>query len=100
MKPDRQVHPSLLDEDDPLKNDSPPRPARPGRRGPRRWLRVLLVLLLLPLLLAGLAPRLASTGAVRRLVLGKVNARIAPASLAVDDWTFRWFGPMRISGLR
>jgi hypothetical protein len=100
MKPDRQVPPSLLDEDDPLKNDSPPRPARPGRRGPRRWLRVLLVLLLLPLLLAGLAPRLASTGAVRRLVLGKVNARIAPASLAVDDWTFRWFGPMRISGLR
>lgn len=87
----------LLDDDDPLKDVSPDH--QPLHHGPRRWLRVLLVLLGALVLAVGITPRVASTSLVRRLVLVRINAMLAPRVLAVDDWTLRWFHPMSISGL-
>ncbi len=71
--------------------------ARRGAR--RRWPWLVLGLFALAALLVGLAPRLASSGPVRRALLVRINARIAPATLAVDDWSLRWFGPLAVSGL-
>lgn len=88
---------SLLDEDDPMKRA---RPAPSFKRGPRRWPRVLLAVGVVLLLILGLLPRLLSSGPVRQWALSKANARLAPATLAVDDWSLRWFGSMSVSGLR
>ena len=88
---------SLLDEDDPMKGV---RPATFSRRGPRRWPRVLLAIAVVLLLIVGLLPRLLSTGPVRRWALAKANAKLAPATLSVEDWSLRWFGSMSVSGVR
>ena len=95
MKRDADPLP-LLDDEDPLKNARPGKPARHGRR---RWPKVLLGILVALLLLAGFLPRIASLAPVRALVLSKVNARLAPSTLAVDDWSLRWFGGMSVSGI-
>lgn len=94
--PDEDAGP-LLDDDDPLKGYHA---AKPRRTGPRVWLRVLLVLVLILLLLVGLLPRLLSLAPFRHMILAKVNARLAPATLAVEDWSLRWFGGMSMAGLK
>ena len=88
---------SLLDDEDPLKNAPA---ARPQRTGPRRWPRVLLFLLLVIVLLVGLLPRILSLAPFRNLILAKVNTKLAPATLSVDDWSLRWFGGLSLSGLK
>ena len=87
----------LLEEEDPLKKSALSRPRRSGRRV---WPRVLLGFLVALLLLMAVLPRLLSLAPARRLLLGKVNAALAPATLAIDDWSLRWFGGMSVSGLK
>ncbi|MEI6210654.1 MAG: hypothetical protein WCR06_03410 [bacterium] len=94
--PDDDAGP-LLDDDDPLKGYHP---AASRRTTPRFWLRAILVLVLLLALLVGLLPRLLSLTPFRNLILEKINARLAPASLTVEDWSLRWFGGMSFSGLK
>ena len=91
---------ALLDEDDPLKEEEDKPIFRPRQGGPRRWPRVLLGFLLILLLLVGLLPRILSLSPCRSLILAKINAKLAPANLSVDDWSLRWFGGMSFSGLR
>lgn len=86
---------SLLDEDDPLRD----RPERLPRRGARIWPRTVLVVVLVLLVIVSLLPRLASTAPVRRLVLGKINAGRAPATLDVESWSLRWFGHQTVGGV-
>jgi len=92
---------SPLEEADPLKNKRMgDRPDKPIRRGPPLWPKVLLGLLVAVVLLVALLPRIASMEPVRRMVLEKVNAKIAPATLSIDDWSLRWFAPMSVSGIQ
>jgi hypothetical protein len=88
---------ALLEDDDPLKQAPAARPRRTGRRV---WPRVLFVFAALLLLLAGLLPRILSLAPFRNMLLAKVNAALAPATLSVDDWSLRWFGGMSVSGLK
>ena len=88
---------ALLDDDDPLQDRAVLRPRADGRR---RWPRVLISLVLILLLLVGMLPRLLSLAPVRSLILEKLNVRLAPAHLSVDDWSLRWLGGMSISGLK
>jgi|GEM_PF-1286153 len=56
-----------------------------------RATRVALVALLVLLLLAGLAPTLLSSAAGREWALRKINASVAPAEVAVEQWSLGWF---------
>ena len=87
----------LLEEEDPLKKTAS---SRPRRSGPRIWPRVLLGFLVALVLLVAALPRLLSLAPARRLLLAKVNAALAPATLAIDDWSLRWFGGMSVAGLK
>jgi len=86
------------DEDDPLARRQG-RSASPVRSGPRRWPRILLGFLFFIVILAWALPRLASIAPIRRIILNKINASMPSGSLAVDDWSLRWFSPVTMSGL-
>ena len=88
---------ALLDDEDPLRHAPAARARRMDFRGV--W-RLLLGCILLLLLLVGLLPRLLSLAPCRNWLLAKVNARIAPVTLSVDDWSLRWFGGLSASGLK
>jgi len=90
---------SSLDDGDPLKGKPVLQP-RQQRSGPRLWPRVLITFVMILLLCAGLLPRLLSLPFCRSMILAKINAKIAPTVLSVDDWSLRWFGGMSISGLK
>ncbi len=88
---------SLLDDEDPLRE----KPIYIAERSvPRRWPKLVLGAVVVLLVLIGLLPRILSLGPCRSLILKKVNAALAPATLAVDDWSLRWFGGMSFAGLR
>ena len=72
---------------------------RPKRRGLRALAWIVGVLCVLVALVLAL-PALLSTGAVRGLVLGKVNDALAPASVEIADWDFAWFGEQALEGIR
>ena len=74
----------------------------PTPRKKRRWFRRmtygLIGLVVLLLILVGLAPMILSTAAARGLVLARVNTMIR-GTIAVEDWTLSWTGPLAVRGL-
>src|SRR5437016_5353956 len=72
-------------------------PAKPKKR--RRWPWVIGVILLLLVLLVVLLPTIASTGAVRSIVIGKVNDNLN-GKLAVTDWSIGWFSGVTLDGVK
>jgi hypothetical protein len=45
-------------------------------------------------------PRIASVPAVRERIVARLNASVAPVSVAVDHWRLRWLGGQRLDGVR
>ncbi len=78
------------------------RTARRGRRS--RTFRVVraLCLSLLATVIGVLValPRIASTAWARRAAIEQFNHQADGATLAIDDWTWRWLAPSRIDGIR
>jgi len=76
------------------------RSAAPTQRHPRRrWILISLAALAgLVLLLVIFAPTIASTGAVRSFILGKVNDNLN-GTVAVDDWSLGWFTGLSAQGV-
>jgi hypothetical protein len=72
-------------------------PAKKKKR--RLWLKVVVALVALVVLLIALIPTILSTGAVRSMVVGKVNDRLN-VKLEVQDWSFGWLGGVRIHGVK
>jgi hypothetical protein len=74
--------------------------ARERRR--RRFGRTAVSLTLAAAVVIGVAflPRIASLPAVRERIVARLNASIAPVSVAVDNWRLRWFGGQRLEGVR
>ncbi len=71
------------------------------RRRRRFGVSALLWLLLIAVALgAAFLPRIVSLPAVRERVVARVNAAIAPATVAIGDWSFRWFGRQRLADVR
>jgi hypothetical protein len=86
---------------DPKNPNQPPegtqKPVKRRRR--RRWPWVILALLLILLGLVALAPTIASTGAVRSVILGKVNEQLN-GNAQIEDWSLGWFSPVSVKGIR
>ena len=74
-------------------------PQQPKKKKRGLWWKVLLGLFVLLILLVALAPMIASTGAVRSLVLGKVNGQLV-GRVEVKTWSLAWFGGQSIDGLK
>jgi hypothetical protein len=74
-------------------------PAPRKRRRLPIWIKGVGGLFVLIVLLVLLAPTIASTGPVRSLVLGKVNANLN-GRVEVADWSLGWTSGARLSGLR
>lgn len=75
-----------------------PAKATPARRR-RRWPYVLGTLALLLIVLAALAPYLASTGPGTRLIASTVNGYIN-GTIRIDDLALSWTGPSKVEGIR
>src|SRR5438128_8633556 len=74
----------------------PTAPPKPKKR--RRWPWVIGILLLLILLIL-LAPTIASTGAVRSVVIGKINESLN-GKLAVNDWSLGWTSGVTLDSVK
>ncbi len=74
-------------------------PQQPKKKKRRLWLKVLLGLVVLLILLVALIPMIASTGAVRSLVVGKMNG-IITGRVEIQDWSLAWFGGQSINGVK
>src|SRR5687768_1705351 len=77
-------------------------PAAPRKKRKRRvpiWLKSVGVVVLLLLLFVAFAPTIASTGPVRSLVLGKVNAGLN-GRVEVADWSLGWMSGIKLTGVR
>lgn len=79
---------------EPVSEDSP----RP-RRWAKRFFRVTAVAAVLVAALVASAPWLVSSPTGRQAVLGRLNRRLAPGSLACESWSISWTGPISLSGL-
>ena len=75
-----------------------PAPTKTARKR-RRWPWVLLGIFVLILLIIALLPAIASTGPVRRMVLGRVNQQLN-GTAGIDSWSFDWFTGFKLSGIR
>src|SRR5688572_10234794 len=64
-----------------------------------RWLIVLGAVLVLLLILAALAPTLASTGWGKSIILGKVNNQLN-GRLEAKEWSLSWFGGIELREVR
>ena len=65
----------------------------------RRWRRrFFLGALALAVLIAAL-PTLLSLGPVKALVVNRINARLAPGSIVVANWSLGWLQPIQVDGL-
>ncbi len=80
-------------------NTGPAADAKPPRRRRRRWPIVLASILLLLIVLILLIPTIASSGAARGYVLGKVNENLH-GHVQINDWSLGWGGGFRLDGLR
>ena len=66
---------------------------------PRRWRRRLFLgVLVLGALVAAL-PTILSLGPVKALVVNRINAKLAPGSIVVANWSLGWLQPIRVDGL-
>ncbi|MCL1920849.1 MAG: hypothetical protein FWG50_07195 [Kiritimatiellaeota bacterium] len=65
-----------------------------------RLARVLLVAALLFALVAGVIPMLLSSDPGRAWALRKINAKIAPSEVAVEQWSLGWFSAPVLDGVR
>ena len=65
----------------------------------RRWRRVLALVVVGGVGLIVAAPWIASTGPVKSLVVGRINARLAPGSVVVQRWSLGWLDPIRVDGV-
>ena len=89
---------------------APPDPATPPTTPPavppkrRRWwkwpLRIVVALIALLVLLVIFLPTIASTGVVRSIVLGKVQPLVPHGKLEVASWSFGWFSPIEVKGVK
>lgn len=70
------------------------------KRKKRWWLRILLSLVILLVALVVLLPTIASLGVVRSIVVGKAQAFVPNGKVEVADWSFGWFSPIRVSGVK
>ena len=77
------------------KNPDQVAPSKPKRR----WRRVLVLLMVGAVGLVVAAPWIASTGPVKSLAVGRINARLAPGSVVVQSWSVGWLDPIRVDGL-
>ena len=82
----------------PSARSAQPAPGKSARKR-RRWPWILLGIFVLILLLIALAPTIASTGPVRRMVLGRVNQQLN-GKADIDSWSFGWFSGFKLSGIR
>src|SRR5437762_433886 len=74
-----------------------PPPVKPKKR--RRWPWVIGGILLFLILLVLLAPTIASTGAVRSIVIGKINQNLN-GKLAVNDWSLGWTSGVTLDSVK
>src|SRR4051812_2046364 len=86
--------PADRDSSSPSDSHAPP----PKKRRRRRWPWVIVVILLLLIALVALAPTIASTGAVRSIVVGKINDNLN-GKVAVSDWSLGWTSGVRLEGV-
>ena len=70
----------------------------PGRRK-HRVLKAALASLILSIAFIAALPWLLGTPPGRALILGRVNARLAPGSVRVDGLGLSWVGPMSLDGV-
>ena len=88
-------------EPQPAGQPSPPQEKPSADRPPRkrRWiLKSLLALVVCLAVLVVLAPRIASTSPVRRLVLNAINRNVA-GRVDIADWSLTWTGGITISDI-
>jgi hypothetical protein len=71
----------------------------PPPRKRRRWPFVLLGIFLVLLLLVFLAPKIASTAAMRGYVVGKINDNLN-GTVSIDNWSLGWTGGIDLHGLK
>ncbi|MDB5330659.1 MAG: hypothetical protein JWP03_1810 [Phycisphaerales bacterium] len=109
-----------MTQDNPAANPNPEQPGQPARQpspGPNQpggvhptpklrkhhWLRRVLigvgVLVLILLILLALVPTIASTGAARSYVLGKVNQNLN-GRVEVADWSVGWTSGIKADGIK
>ncbi len=82
----------------PPTSDSATPPSPKKKRG-RRWLKVIGVLLLILILLVLCAPMIISTGAVKNIVVGKVNEQLN-GRLEIADWSIGWTSGVKVTGVK
>jgi hypothetical protein len=87
-------------ESDPQADASAPTPPKPKRK--RRiplWAKIAVGFVLLVCILVLFAPMIASSGAARSFVLGKVNENLN-GKVEIDNWSLGWRSGFRANGVR
>src|SRR5688500_12254495 len=77
---------------------TPQETPKPARRR-RRWPYVVIGILLLLLILVLLIPTIASTAAVRSMVVSAINEELN-GKLAINDWSIGWTSGVTIDGIK
>ena len=86
-------------EDDDLRTDDLEEEDRPKTGCLVRGLRIFAGLVLLLLIFLALLPTLLSSAGVRRAVEARLNATLAPRSIALGDWSLGWVSPIRLNAI-
>ena len=73
--------------------------ATPARKKRRRLLKAFAALTLLLVALVAALPWLLGTPPARAWLVGRVNARLAPGSVAIEGLSLSWTGPIELSGV-
>ncbi len=71
-----------------------------GPRKRRRFLMAFVALACLAFVFVLVLPRLLSTTSARYWLVGRINARLAPGSVAVGSLSLSWLGPIEVDGIR
>lgn len=85
-----------------ISNEPAARPVEPKRkRGKFRWVwRGLGMVLVLIGFLIALAPKIASTGWARSIIVPRINDALGAGQVEIHDLNFSWFDGQRIDGVR